>query len=52
MKNKEYFYRDDIATYKPKFLLLCKKCEFKVNRFAQMEQKPYICRIIIKEIKK
>lgn len=50
MKNKEYFYRDDLATYKPKFIALCNKCEFKLNKFAQIKDNEYISRIIIKEI--
>lgn len=50
MKNKEYFYRDDLSTYKPKFLLLCGKCEFKVTKFAHVKNNSYIRRIIIKEV--
>lgn len=50
MKTKEYFLREDLATYKPKFKMLCDVCEFKVEKFAQVNDKPYIYRIKIQEL--
>jgi C4-type Zn-finger protein len=47
MKTKEYFLREDLATYKPKFKMLCDVCEFKLEKFESYVKKPYICRIII-----
>lgn len=34
MNKKEYFLRKDIDTYKlkPKFKLLCNKCQFKIEK--------------------
>lgn len=39
-------------TYKSKIKLYCPFSEFKVNKFADIKNKGYICRIIIKEIEK
>jgi len=50
MKTKEYFLREDLATYKPKFKMLCAICEFKIEKFAQVNNKPYICRIKLIEL--
>ena len=47
MKNKEYFYRDNWKEYEPKYLLLCNKCEFKVNTFGNVKKNDYLCRIKI-----
>lgn len=47
MRNKEYFYKETWKTDKIKFLMLCNKCELEVIKFAQVNNKPYICRIII-----
>ena len=30
MKDRSYFLREDLETYKKKFLLLCNQCEFKI----------------------
>lgn len=49
MKTKEYFLREDLAIYKPKFKMSCDACEFKIEKFAQVNNKPYLCRIIITE---
>ena len=38
--------------YKLKYRLLCNKCEISIKKFGELENKPYICRIIIKEIEK
>ena len=40
MKNREYFLRQDIKTYKKKFLRLCNKCEFKL---VNVKDNSYIC---------
>lgn len=49
--NKEKFLREDWKTYKPKFILCCKDCDSKiiVQKFCQVEKKPYISRVEIKE---
>jgi hypothetical protein len=53
MKDKSYFIRPDILTYKKKFLLLCAEKQIKtenfVQRFGNMQNKNYIRRIEIKE---
>lgn len=41
-----------MPTYKSKIKLYCPFSEFKVNKFAQLENKDYICQIVIKEIEK
>lgn len=55
MKNREYFLREDLGTFKPKFKILCAEKDLKtenlVQRFGNIENKNYICRVItIKEI--
>ena len=35
MNNKAYFLRDDLETYKPKYLLLCEKCVADFPHFVQ-----------------
>jgi len=52
MKTKGYFLREDLATYKPKFKMLCDVCEFKINKFGNMENKSHICRIKIENYEK
>ena len=53
--NKEQFYREDYSTFKPKYYLFCREKEYKTEKYsnilAQLKEKSYICRIIIKEIK-
>jgi len=50
MKDKSYFFREDLDTYKPKFKLLCLSCNFEVKKFALMENKDYICRVKITSV--
>lgn len=54
MKNREYFLREDLDTFKRKFKSVCREKEFKTENFiekvAQVKNNNYICRIIIKEI--
>lgn len=49
MKDKSYFIRSDLNTYKKKFLLLCNYCNEPLIRKPE-EQKPRQKRIEIKEI--
>lgn len=35
MKDRSYFLRKDLETYKKKFLLLCNQCEFKIIKYEQ-----------------
>lgn len=51
MKDKSYFFREDLDTYKPKFKLLCLVCNFEVKKVAQQENKSYICETKRKRIK-
>lgn len=46
MNNKEYYFREDWKTFKKKYLLLCQNSKFNVSKFADLENKEYICRRI------
>lgn len=52
--NKEQFYREDYKTFKPKYFLFCREKEFKkenfIEKFAQVKNNNYICRIKITEL--
>ena len=52
MKNREYFLREDLDTFKRKFKAVCREKEFKteklVQKFAQLKDKDYICKRRIK----
>lgn len=50
MKNKEYFLREDLKTYKPKYLLVCNKCYLIPYIYKVGEQKPHTKIIKIEEI--
>jgi|GEM_PF-6242546 len=54
MKNRTYFLREDLDTYKPKFKMLCAEkrieAEIKFEKFAQVDRKDYICRIKIQDL--
>ena len=56
MKDREYFLREDLDTFKRKFKSVCREKEFEIKKYsdllAQVNNKGYICRIIIKEIEK
>jgi hypothetical protein len=49
--NKERFLIDNYETYKPKFILCCLDCKTEklVQKFAQLKDNQYICRIKIEE---
>jgi hypothetical protein len=49
--SKNRFYREDYPTFKKKYSLLCDFCEFKINKFGELENKSYISKIIITESK-
>lgn len=34
MKNRQYFYKEDLSTYKPKFVLICRQKEFKIEKYS------------------
>ena len=40
------------STYKSKIKLFCHEKEFKIEKFGNLNDNSYICRIIIKEIEK
>ena len=48
MKNREYFLREDLDTFKRKFKAVCREKEFKVENFiekvAQVKNNNYICK--------
>ena len=52
MKNREYFLREDLLTYKRKFKLVCREKNLEVKKYneilAQVKDNSYICRGIIK----
>ena len=52
MKNREYFLREDLLTYKRKFKLVCREKNLEVKKYneilAQLKDNSYICRGIIK----
>jgi len=49
MKDKSYFLREDLDTYKIKFLMVCNKCDkIMPQKVAQLKDNTYICRGIIK----
>jgi len=54
MKDKSYFFRKDLDTYKPKFKMLCREkrieTEISLNKVVPLENKDYICRIKIQEL--
>ena len=54
MKDRSYFLREDLPTYKRKFKLVCREKEFEIEKYnkslAQDKNNSYISRIIIKEI--
>ena len=53
MKNREYFLRGDLETFKRKFKAVCRETKIEIKKYsnslAQEENKPYISRIEIKE---
>lgn len=52
MKNREYFLREDLLTYKRKFKLVCREKNLEVKKYneilAQLKDNSYICGGIIK----
>lgn len=46
MKDRNYFLREDLDTFKRKFKLVCPFSEFKVTKFAHIKNNEYICKII------
>ncbi len=55
MKDRNYFLRGDLDTFKRKFKAVCREKEFEIKKYsdllAQNKNNSYISRIIIKEIK-
>ena len=55
MKDRKYFLREDLDTFKRKFKSVCREKEFEIKKYsdllAQDKNNSYISRIIIKEIK-
>jgi hypothetical protein len=53
MKNREYFLREDLDTFKRKFKAVCRETKLEIKKYsdslAQEENNCYISRIIIKE---
>ncbi len=53
MKNREYFLREDLETFKRKFKAVCRETKLEIKKYsdslAQEENKCYISRIEIKE---
>ena len=53
MKNREYFLREDLDTFKRKFKAVCRETKLEIKKYstslAQEENKCYISRIEIKE---
>lgn len=50
MKNRTYFLREDLDTYKPKFKMLCCETRLETKKFAQVDRKDYVCRIKIEQL--
>ena len=49
MKDRNYFLREDLDTYKIKFLMVCNKCDkITPQKVAQLKDNSYICGGIIK----
>ena len=52
MKDRKYFLREDLDTFKRKFKLVCREKQFKIEKYdkslADVKRKSYIC---ITEIK-
>lgn len=52
MKNREYFLREDLLTYKRKFKLVCREKNLEIKKYnetlAQVKDNSYICGGIIK----
>ena len=50
MKNREYFLREDLDTFKRKFKSVCREKEYKIEKYSdlvvQNKNNEYICRII------
>lgn len=51
MKNRAYFLREDLDTYKPKFKMLCREKRIETEKimpikFAQDKDIHYICPVI------
>ena len=44
MKNREYFLREDLDTFKRKFKAVCREKEFKIEKFGNVGNNQYICR--------
>ena len=48
MKNREYFLREDLDTFKRKFKAVCREKEFKtenfIEKFGNLNNNSYICR--------
>ena len=53
MKNREYFLRGDLETFKRKFKTVCRETKLEIKKYnnslAQEKNKLYISRIEIKE---
>ena len=53
MKNREYFLREDLETFKRKFKAVCRETKLEIKKYstslAQEENKCYISRIEIKK---
>ena len=53
MKNREYFLREDLETFKRKFKAVCRETKLEIKKYsdslAQEKNKLYISRIEIKE---
>ena len=53
MKNREYFLREDLETFKRKFKAVCRETKLEIKKYStslvQEENKYYISRIEIKE---
>ena len=52
MKNREYFLREDLLTYKRKFKLVCREKTLEIKKYneilAQVKDNSYICKRIVK----
>ena len=53
MKNREYFLREDLETFKRKFKAVCRETKLEIKKYnnslTQEKNKLYISRIEIKE---
>ena len=50
MKDRNYFLREDLDTYKIKFLMVCNKCDkITPQKVVQLEIRSYISQIKIED---